>query len=211
MRPGRTGKVAAPWRPSRLCFLFRRRKAKKKGRPKSSRLSGNTHAFSTQPAPAVLLFMLLRNRNGASLFSQFRRRVSCYGPRSPHLSLTPTTVTPAPSLCRHQLRVLRTSATRLPPASTVALLNWSTAAHRMRHTSPSIMTSSAKTQSRGHIGHSHHHGAHDNSYLVSANKKDAGVRITRIGLYVNLGMAIGKGFGGYVFNSQGETQQHYLD
>lgn len=64
------------------------------------------------------------------------------------------------------------------------------------------MTSSAKTQSRGHIGHSHHHGAHDNSYLVSANKKDAGVRITRIGLYVNLGMAIGKGFGGYVFNSQ---------
>jgi divalent metal cation (Fe/Co/Zn/Cd) transporter len=39
--------------------------------------------------------------------------------------------------------------------------------------------------------------------LVSPNKQDAGVRITRIGLFVNLGMAIGKGIGGYVFHSQG--------
>ncbi|KAF2192668.1 hypothetical protein K469DRAFT_694738 [Zopfia rhizophila CBS 207.26] len=59
------------------------------------------------------------------------------------------------------------------------------------------------TQTRDHIGHAHHHHhSHDTSYLISSNKKDAGVRITRIGLYVNLGMAIGKGFGGYVFNSQ---------
>lgn len=60
-------------------------------------------------------------------------------------------------------------------------------------------------QSRGHShshGHGHHHHSHDNTYLLSANKKDAGVRITRIGLYVNLGMAVSKGFGGYVFNSQ---------
>ncbi|OCK81710.1 hypothetical protein K432DRAFT_294878 [Lepidopterella palustris CBS 459.81] len=57
-----------------------------------------------------------------------------------------------------------------------------------------------KTQTRGHAGHHHH--AHDNTYLISTNKKDAGVRITRIGLYVNLGMALGKGVGGYVFNSQ---------
>jgi hypothetical protein len=63
--------------------------------------------------------------------------------------------------------------------------------------------SQAQTQTRGHAGHSHHH-AHDNAYLVSTNKNDAGVRITRIGLYVNLGMAVGKGFGGYVFNSQGK-------
>lgn len=55
---------------------------------------------------------------------------------------------------------------------------------------------------RGHAGHSHHHH-HDNTFLLSKNKHDAGVRITRIGLYVNLGMAVGKGFGGYVFNSQG--------
>lgn len=57
------------------------------------------------------------------------------------------------------------------------------------------------TQTRGHAGHSHSH-THDNAYLVSSNKSDAGVRITRIGLFVNLAMAIGKGFGGWVFNSQ---------
>lgn len=56
---------------------------------------------------------------------------------------------------------------------------------------------------RLHAGHSHdHHHHHDNTYLTSTNKKDAGVRITRVGLYVNLVMAICKGTGGYVFNSQ---------
>jgi Co/Zn/Cd efflux system component len=62
----------------------------------------------------------------------------------------------------------------------------------------------AQTQTRSHAGHSHHHH-HDNTFLLSKNKNDAGVRITRIGLYVNLGMAVSKGFGGYVFNSQGKT------
>jgi len=57
------------------------------------------------------------------------------------------------------------------------------------------------TQSRGHAGHHHHHH-HDNVYLTSQNKNDAGVRITRIGLYSNLGMAIAKGAGGYLFSSQ---------
>jgi len=63
------------------------------------------------------------------------------------------------------------------------------------------MTSS---QTRGHAGHSHSHGHHhhDNVYLTSTNKNDAGVRITRIGLYSNLGMAIAKGAGGVAFNSQ---------
>ena len=56
-------------------------------------------------------------------------------------------------------------------------------------------------QSRPHSGHSHSHH-HDNTYLTSTNKNDAGVRITRLGLYVNLGMAISKGIGGYYFNSQ---------
>lgn len=58
------------------------------------------------------------------------------------------------------------------------------------------------TQTRDH-GHSHgpgHH--HDNTYLTSTNKRDAGVRITRIGLVANLCMAIGKFVGGYVFHSQ---------
>ncbi|OTA82609.1 hypothetical protein M434DRAFT_400937 [Hypoxylon sp. CO27-5] len=61
----------------------------------------------------------------------------------------------------------------------------------------------ALTQTRnhsGHKGHGHHH--HDNVYLTSQNKNDAGVRITRIGLYSNLGMAIAKGVGGYIFNSK---------
>jgi len=59
-----------------------------------------------------------------------------------------------------------------------------------------------ESQKRGHSGHGHHHHNHDNTYLVSNNKNDAGVRITRIGLFVNLAMAIAKGVGGYVFHSQ---------
>jgi divalent metal cation (Fe/Co/Zn/Cd) transporter len=35
------------------------------------------------------------------------------------------------------------------------------------------------------------------------------VRITRIGLYVNLGMAISKGVGGYVFHSQGASSSYH--
>ncbi|KAI0024816.1 cation efflux family-domain-containing protein [Xylariomycetidae sp. FL0641] len=61
------------------------------------------------------------------------------------------------------------------------------------------------TQTRQHGGHGHKHGHghhHDNVYLTSQNKNDAGVRITRIGLYSNLGMAIAKGVGGYMFNSK---------
>ncbi|KAH0542544.1 hypothetical protein FGG08_003049 [Glutinoglossum americanum] len=60
-------------------------------------------------------------------------------------------------------------------------------------------------QKRGHRGHSHHHHHHhhhDNAYLISTNKNDAGVKITRVGLFVNLGMAISKGIGGWFFNSQ---------
>ncbi|TVY91306.1 Mitochondrial metal transporter [Lachnellula willkommii] len=63
------------------------------------------------------------------------------------------------------------------------------------------MAALTQTQTRSHGGHSHHHH-HDNTYLTSKNKKDAGVRITRIGLYSNLGMAVAKGVGGYAFNSQ---------
>lgn len=62
-------------------------------------------------------------------------------------------------------------------------------------------TTTTTTQTRSHAGHSHHHH-HDNVYLTSQNKNDAGVRITRIGLYSNLGMAFAKGIGGYMFNSQ---------
>ena len=60
----------------------------------------------------------------------------------------------------------------------------------------------SQVHSREHSGHAHHHHHHDNTYLTSKNKNDAGVRITRIGLFVNLFMAIGKGLGGWTFNSQ---------
>lgn len=61
------------------------------------------------------------------------------------------------------------------------------------------------TKTRNHGGHSHGHHDNENEFLTSSNRKDAGVRITRIGLYVNLGMAIGKGIGGYYFNSKALT------
>ncbi|TQB69349.1 hypothetical protein MPDQ_001969 [Monascus purpureus] len=59
------------------------------------------------------------------------------------------------------------------------------------------------SQKRSHGSHGHHHHHHhSNVYLTSANKDDAGVRITRVGLFVNLAMALGKFIGGYVFHSQ---------
>ncbi|KAL1962925.1 hypothetical protein VTN77DRAFT_9021 [Rasamsonia byssochlamydoides] len=61
----------------------------------------------------------------------------------------------------------------------------------------------------GHGHHHHHHHHHDNVYLISKDKKDAGVRITRIGLVVNLAMAIGKFIGGYVFHSQALVADAY--
>ncbi|KAI9839123.1 MAG: hypothetical protein M1819_003116 [Sarea resinae] len=66
------------------------------------------------------------------------------------------------------------------------------------------MATASREQTRLHVGHSHHHhhNPQDNLYLTSKNKKDAGVRITRIGLLVNLSMACGKGVGGYYFHSQ---------
>jgi hypothetical protein len=70
---------------------------------------------------------------------------------------------------------------------------------------PHVQT--AINQMRSHAGHSHGHGhghghSHDTTYLTSSNKSDPGVRITRIGLFVNLGMAVTKGAGGVVFHSQ---------
>ncbi|KAM0249927.1 hypothetical protein ACHAP5_002520 [Fusarium lateritium] len=56
--------------------------------------------------------------------------------------------------------------------------------------------------SHGFLGHHHHH---DNGYLTSGNKDDPGVRITRIGLISNLGMAVAKFAGGWAFNSRAMT------
>ncbi|KAI5459924.1 cation efflux family-domain-containing protein [Mariannaea sp. PMI_226] len=64
------------------------------------------------------------------------------------------------------------------------------------------------SQIRPHGGHSHGPGGHhhhDNAYLTSTDKSDPGVRITRIGLLANLGMAIAKFAGGWAFNSKAMT------
>ncbi|KAK6843075.1 hypothetical protein PG987_003935 [Apiospora arundinis] len=103
-------------------------------------------------------------------------------------------------------RVLQTSATPIEsqaksPPAIPSLLRPSHTRRFLR----SFPAMAALTQTRGHSGHGHshgHHHHHDNVYLTSKNKNDAGVRITRIGLASNLGMAIAKGVGGYMFNSK---------
>lgn len=137
--------------------------------------------------------LLLRSSSGVQLHGAPIRRLKfrlCSPCRS---GVTPS----------RQTRVLRTSAG--PPFlsssgfCSALVLTKATPAPLLPF--PPVMTSF--TQSRAHGGHSHsHHHHHDNTYLTSANRNDAGVRITRIGLFVNLGMAIGKGLGGYYFHSQ---------
>ena len=85
--------------------------------------------------------------------------------------------------------------------------------------SPVSPSGASNVQKREHFSHSHkhdhglglghHHHHHDNTYLLSVNKNDAAVRITRIGLFINLAMAIGKGMGGYAFRSQGERRNSW--
>ncbi|KAI0481237.1 cation efflux family-domain-containing protein [Xylariaceae sp. FL0804] len=97
-------------------------------------------------------------------------------------------------------RVLQTSHPRGAEPSFLVIPS-SHLSLRPRPTPSKLSTmATAATQTRQHSGHGHHH--HDNVYLTSQNKNDAGVRITRVGLYSNLGMAIAKGVGGYLFNSK---------
>ncbi|CAI4048800.1 hypothetical protein N7582_004479 [Saccharomyces uvarum] len=53
-------------------------------------------------------------------------------------------------------------------------------------------------------GHTHSHATHNPLLVLSTEqiRKNAGVRITWVGLGVNVGIAIGKFFGGIVFHSQ---------
>lgn len=178
---------------------------RKKGDALEQWQAPRTRIACSSPRPPMLL---RARRDGMRVFSQARRVAASYGPPSPQARhsaascSTPAPVRPhvLPAQSRPQLRVLCTlsspKGTHYPYFSSFHL-------RRTRHTAPSAMTTQTQTQTRSHAGHSHHHH-HDNTFLLSKNKNDAGVRITRIGLYVNLGMAISKGFGGYVFNSQGE-------
>jgi hypothetical protein len=110
---------------------------------------------------------------------------------------------------KHQCSILQSAALQtytrpIPSRVHVAYLRSITKFHSSVKTlTPRYpaMATVTKTQTRSHGGHSHHHH-HDNSFLTSTNKQDPGVRITRIGLYSNLGMALAKGVGGYAFNSQ---------
>ncbi|KAK9340369.1 cation efflux family-domain-containing protein [Lipomyces starkeyi] len=83
-------------------------------------------------------------------------------------------------------------------------LNTSTDKHDHSHDPDSEHGHSHTTAEHLHshsIFHSHSH-THDSSLLLSEDVTDPGVRITRIGLWVNLGMAVAKGIGGYIFNSK---------
>ena len=115
-------------------------------------------------------------------------------------------------LClRIQLRSVhkRSSAklnTCLPNHLTNLTANKSSLSYLRRSIHVNMSLSTTRVQKRDHSGHHHHHHHHhhDNTYLISENKKDAAVRITRIGLFINLAMAFGKGLGGYAFHSQGK-------
>lgn len=117
-------------------------------------------------------------------------------------TLHPTTRPLNHNSAGQQYRILLTStrgAVNLTATSQSSRLPPSPLHRRPSLPNPAIMD---RIQTRSHAGHSHKHTHGENVYLTSTNKKDAGVHITRIGLYVNLGMAIGKGIGGYVFHSQ---------
>ncbi|CAI4668398.1 BAF_collapsed_G0046270.mRNA.1.CDS.1 [Saccharomyces cerevisiae] len=66
---------------------------------------------------------------------------------------------------------------------------------------PSSLNLHSHTHSHGHT---HSHAAHNPLLVLSTEqiRKNAGVRITWVGLGVNVGIAIGKFFGGIVFHSQ---------
>ncbi|KAJ5562380.1 hypothetical protein N7535_003167 [Penicillium sp. DV-2018c] len=110
-------------------------------------------------------------------------------------------------LCRLRplhLRVSRLGSLQRRGITSAPLLKRNSFLFHSRSRSVLRPTTLAMTQTRDHAGHSHGHGHHhhDTTYLTSTNKRDAGVRITRIGLVANLCMAIGKFIGGYVFHSQ---------
>jgi hypothetical protein len=128
----------------------------------------------------------------SSLSSSFFRRKAVAGQSR-------VLLTAAASPRRHQQ-----SRTATPLRSP---LQWSGIAHGARNPTysppgPGKMAGSqqqVRAHSHGHGGHHHHH---DTTFLTSTNKNDPGVKITKVGLYVNLGMAVAKGAGGYIFNSQ---------
>ncbi|KAI9804877.1 MAG: hypothetical protein M1825_001246 [Sarcosagium campestre] len=158
---------------------------------------------------------------GVKLLSQAVPVSRCipHGLQAASLSLSTGNGYRAGSPCRsvfhgrpsQQVRILLTSASslhlrasRIDPFALKTFVTAESPLASARSTVKVAMSTTTHIRSHGgkSHGHAHHHHHHDNTYLVSTNKKDAGVRITRIGLFVNLGMAVGKGAGGWIFNSQ---------
>lgn len=123
-------------------------------------------------------------------------------------NILPKSCRSSPHLLFHSLSESITVLPRLPSYSTLTnnpLQVVNTALVRSSLRKPLIFAPAKLAPSQQQRGHSHghgHHHHHDNTYLTSKNKTDAGVRITRLGLYTNAGMAISKGIGGWYFNSQ---------
>jgi Cation efflux family len=157
-----------------------------------------------QSPPCILMLLTHCRGHGVRLYSHALSQLACPGrfrgmrligcSHQPSLKLGARQ--PQSRLCvSRQLDSIRTS-----PQPTLYSAPSTPLVPSLLHP-PSLAVASI-IQKRGHRGHSHHHHRHDNSYLISTNKKDAGVFITRVGLFVNLGMAISKGIGGWFFNSQ---------
>ncbi|KAK3375357.1 cation efflux family-domain-containing protein [Podospora didyma] len=172
------------------------------------RLSATRSSSSSAAAASLVLGSYLRPRRARSSF---------------HHQLVPFTISPQQKRRTHHPQPVHPNHGSLIPSDdhkhtpspsrpNCSLTNSSSYLYLAPQRPTTLRPSNAKilaamaTQTRAHSGHSHshahHHHHHDNVYLTSQNKKDAGVRITRIGLYSNLGMAIAKGAGGYYFNSQ---------
>jgi hypothetical protein len=153
------------------------------------------HSLNPHPTATTSVFSVPRFYGTTTrALAQSSIKASCSSPNTgsllykSHIRRTSHALSVLHTYAHSDAALLRTSGSRLT---------------RPRTITRAIMT----TQVRHHAGHGHHHH-HDNTYLTSTNKNDAGVRITRIGLFVNLGMAIGKGVGGYVFHSQGIQLQN---
>lgn len=144
----------------------------------NSRLNGGAKSPQSSPLSSILLPLQSTRNRPLSLHSLQSHAKRNHSIRTSHGFLV------------NQISQRWRCNTILHPSSTLL--------KKPRRSSSSIMMA---TQVRNHGGHQHHH---DNTYLTSRNKNDAGVRITRIGLYVNFCMAIGKGVGGYAFQSQGK-------
>ena len=137
---------------------------------------------------------VVRNRLSLSPFRPSQPRLSpCV---SRHVLLTPAKIPPSLSfVVRMNPSTLTPTPTPPPTPSPYIACN---CPHPWLIPRPHNTMAPGHQQSRSHS--SHHHD--DNVYLTSTNKRDPAVRITRIGLFSNLAMAVAKGAGGIVFNSQ---------